>query len=45
MKDTSIFIVIAVLSIILVGIGVFLIMMDRKIKKLENQISDHESTK
>lgn len=45
MKDTSIYIVIAVLSIILVGIGVFLITMDRKVKKLENQISDHEGKK
>jgi len=36
----KIFVVVAVLSVILIGIFVFLFVMDRKIGKLEKEIKD-----
>ncbi len=38
MEESKIFIVIAVLSIILIGIGIYLYSLDRKVKKLEDEI-------
>lgn len=40
MDDQSkIFVVVAVLSIILLGIGIYLNSLDRKVKKLEDQLN------
>jgi CcmD family protein len=39
MEESKIFIVIAVLSIILIGIGIYLNSLDRKVKKLEDEIN------
>ncbi len=40
----KIFVVVAVLAIILVGIFIFLFFMDRKIGKLEKEIEEYKST-
>ncbi len=37
-----IYVVVAVMAVIFVGIGIFLLYIDRKLTKLENQISDHD---
>ena len=43
MDDQSkIFVVVAVLSIILLGIGIYLNILDRKLKKLEDEIEKEE---
>lgn len=43
MDDQSkIFVVVAVLSIILLGIGMYLNALDRKLKKLEDEIEKQE---
>jgi len=39
----KIFVVVAVLAIILVGIIVYLFFMDRKIGKLEKEMEEHQS--
>lgn len=41
----KIFVVVAVLALILVGIFVYLFFLDRKIGKLEKEISEKESNK
>lgn len=41
MIDTKIYVVIAVLSIILVGIGVYLFFLDKKIGRLENDFKSN----
>jgi len=38
MEESKIYIVIAVLSVILLGIGFYLNSLDRKVKKLEDEI-------
>lgn len=40
MQDPKIYVVVAVLSIILLGIGTFLFFIDKKVKKLEDQVKD-----
>lgn len=37
-----IYVVVAVMVVIFAGIGIFLIYIDRKLTKLENQISEHD---
>lgn len=37
-----IYVVVAVMAVIFIGIGIYLIYLDRKLTKLENQISDHD---
>ncbi|HNX86988.1 MAG TPA: CcmD family protein [Bacteroidales bacterium] len=46
MFDTfgKIFVVVAVLALILVGIMVYLYLMDRKLSKLEKEVEDQFST-
>ena len=39
MEESKIYIVIAVLSVILLGIGFYLNSLDRKVKKLEDEIN------
>ena len=41
----KIFVVVAVLALILVGIFVYLFFLDRKVSKLEKEISEKESQK
>jgi CcmD family protein len=38
--ESKIYVVIAVLSIILLGIGIYLNALDRKVKKLEDEMKD-----
>ncbi|MDX1940694.1 MAG: CcmD family protein [Saprospiraceae bacterium] len=38
------YVVVAVIAAIFIGIVVFLIYLDRKLTKLENQIKDHDPT-
>jgi CcmD family protein len=38
--ESKIYVVVAVLSIILLGIGIYLNTLDRKIKKLEDEMKD-----
>lgn len=45
MRESSIFIVIGVLSVILIGIAIFLIITERKVKKLESQMNDFQKSK
>ena len=40
--DSKIYIVVAVLAVILVGIFVYLFVMDRKINKIEKELKEHE---
>ena len=40
----KIYVVVAVIAAIFIGIVVFLIYLDRKLTKLENQIKDHDPT-
>jgi CcmD family protein len=40
MGDNSIYIVVAVLAIILIGLAVFLFSIDKKLSKLEKEIKD-----
>ncbi len=37
-----IYVVVAVMAVIFAGIGIYLIYIDRKLTRLENQISDHD---
>ena len=39
MEESKLFIVVAVLSVILLGIGFYLSSLDRKLKKLEDEIN------
>jgi len=41
----KIFVVVAVLALILVGIFVYMFFLDRKVSKLEKEISEKESQK
>jgi len=40
--DTKIYIVVAVLAVILVGVFVYLVFMDRKIGKIEKELKEKE---
>ena len=40
----KIYVVVAVIVIIFIGIILFLVYLDRKLTKLENQINDHDQT-
>ena len=42
MDETKLYVVIGVLSIILIGLGIYLFSLDRKIKKLEDQINEEQ---
>lgn len=39
-KEGKIYVVIAVVLLVLIGIAFYLFLLDRKIKKIEDQISD-----
>ena len=41
--DIKLMVVIAILLVIFSGIAVFLFSLDRKLRKLEKQLKDHES--
>ena len=44
MIESKLIVVIAVLATIFIGLAVYLIVLDRKIGKLENQINHHHDT-
>jgi len=41
----KIFVVVAVIAAVFIGIVLFLVFLERKLTKLENQIQEHEPTK
>ena len=44
MESGKIFVVIAVLAVILIGLITYLFFIDRKVSKLEKEISEHNKT-
>jgi hypothetical protein len=44
MIESKLILVIAVLGTIFIGLAIYLIVLDRKIGKLENQINNHQDT-
>jgi len=42
MEESKIFVVILVLSTVLIGLGIYLFMLDRRIKKMENEIKSNK---
>lgn len=44
MIESKLVVVIAVLATIFIGLAIYLIVLDRKIGKLENQINNHQDT-
>lgn len=43
MEETKIFVVIAVLSTVLIGLAVYLFWLDRRVSKMENEIKNNKN--
>ena len=45
MDSGKLFVVIAVLAVILIGLIAYLVFLDRKVSKLEKQLTEHNQTR